>query len=258
MLAETWTDDATRPADRRRLPAEKAELCLRMLLEGNSIRSVERLTGVHRDTIIAAMVAAGKQCKLFLEETIRGIPVADIEADEVWGFVGCHEGIRVKKGYGSEVGDAYCFTGMERTTKLIVAWHLGKRMTPDTYEFARNLRRATVGRFQLTTDGFKPYIGAVFSAFGGNVDYATLIKEYADSPEGQRRYSPAEVIGVKIKIRSGDPNEDRICTSYVERHNRSIRMATRRMTRLTDAHSKKWENHEAALALFIAYYYCVP
>jgi IS1 family transposase/transposase-like protein len=250
----TFTDAATRPVDRRRLPLEKTVLCLRMLLEGNSIRSVERLTGVNRDTIIEAMVAAGKKCKRFLETAIHHVPVDDVQADEVWGFVGCKERTRQARSYGDEVGDAYCFTAIERTTKLIVAWHLGKRSPGDTQDFADNLRRATTGRFQLTTDGYTPYQTAIPFTFGQRIDFATLVKDYETPSDGLRRYSPADIVGITIKIRSGEPDKNRICTSHVERHNLTIRMTIRRMTRLTNAHSKKWENHDAALALFFAYY----
>jgi transposase-like protein/IS1 family transposase len=253
--SRTWTDERTRPTDRRKLPAEKLVLCLRMLLEGNSIRSAERLTGVHRDTIIDAMVRAGKSCKLFLESAIHHIPVADVEADECWGFVGCKERTREFHGYDpAACGDAYVYTALERNTKLIVAWHLGKRSSEDTQEFADNLRRATRGRFQLTTDGYTPYQTAIPFTFGPRIDYATLVKDYETPDEGQRRYSPADIVGITIRIRSGEPDKKLICTSHVERHNRSIRMAVRRMTRLTDAHSKKWENHDAMLGLFFAFY----
>jgi transposase-like protein/IS1 family transposase len=250
----TVTDATTRPVDRRCLSPEKTILCLRMLLEGNSIRSVERLTGIHRDTIIDAMVDAGQKCKRFLEATIRRVPVADVQADEIWGFVGCKERTRQARGYSESVGDAYCFTAIERNTKLIVAWHLGKRSSEDTHEFADNLRHATTGRFQLTTDGYTPYQTAIPYTFGPRLDFAQLVKEYETPDEGQRRYSPADVVGITITIRSGNPDRDRICTSHVERHNRTIRMAVRRLTRLTDAHSKKWENHDAMLGLFFAYY----
>jgi transposase-like protein/IS1 family transposase len=213
----TWTDESTRPADRRRLSQDKTIACLRMLLEGNSVRSVERLTGVHRDTIIDMMVEAGKACKRFLEATIRRVPVADVQADEVWGFVGCKERTKQYHGYGEEVGDAYCFTAFERTTKLIVAWHLGKRSPGDTEEFTEKLSRATTGRFQLTTDGFTPYRVAVRESFGPRVDYATLVKEYATPDDGQRRYSPADIVGITITIRMGEPDKDRVCTSHVAR-----------------------------------------
>src|SRR5207245_24927 len=128
--------------------------CLRMLLEGNSIRSVERLTGVHRDTIISAMVEVGQKCKSFMERVIQLVPVADLQCDEVWGFVGCKEKTRIQKNYGEEFGDAYCFTAIERTTKVLIAWHLGKRSTPAAFCFAEKVCKATSGRFQLTTDGF--------------------------------------------------------------------------------------------------------
>jgi transposase-like protein/IS1 family transposase len=249
----TFTDKATRPTDRRRLAPATVILCLRMLLEGNSIRSVERLTGVHRDTIITAMVEAGKKCKTFMESVIERIPVADVQVDEIWGFVGCKEKTRQRKNKGEEFGDAYCFTAIERETKMIVAWHLGKRSTPDTFAFADKLKKATSGRFQLTTDGFPSYKAAIPATFPSRVDYATLVKMYGKPPD-EGRYSPPQVVDTVITPQLGNPDPERICTSHVERHNRTIRMAIRRMTRLTDAHSKKWENHDAALALFFAYY----
>jgi IS1 family transposase len=171
------------------------------------------------------------------------------------GFIGCKERTRQHYGYDENIcGDAYCFTAIERTTKLIVAWHLGKRSPGDTQDFADILRRARTGRFQLTTDGYSPYQRAIPYTFGPRIDFATLVKKYQTPDDGQRRYSPADIVGITITVRTGDPDEDRICTSHVERHNRTIRMQVRRMTRLTDAHSKKWENHDAALALFFAFY----
>jgi IS1 family transposase len=236
------------------LEFEKLVLCLRMLLEGNSIRSTERLTGVHRDTIMYSMADAGHACEDFLAERIQGIAVEDVQADEIWGFVGCKEKTRLLKNRPEDVfGDCYCYTAIERNTKLIIAWHVGKRCPEDTYEFAGKLRRATVGEFQLTTDGYTPYRTAIPATFGSSLDFAQLHKEYG-AAEDERRYSPPVVTGITINIRTGDPEPSSICTSHVERHNRQIRMQTRRMTRLTDAHSKKWGHHEAALALFFAYY----
>lgn len=252
----TFTDRASRPIDRRRISAEKEVFCLRMLLEGNSVRSTERLTGVHRDTIIASMTGAGHACERFLERTIRLINVSDVQADEIWGFVGCKERTRERMGYSQEVGDAWCYVAIERETKLILAWHLGKRTPTDTLAFADNLRHATRGRFQLTTDGYKPYRPAINQAFGQTVDFAQLIKVYANAPEtvAQARYSPGQVVDTYPVIGIGNPDPDLICTSHAERSNLSIRMSVRRMTRLTNAHSKKWENHGAALALYFAYY----
>jgi transposase-like protein/IS1 family transposase len=252
---KTFTDESTRPVDRRRLSQEKAILALRMLLEGNSIRSVERLTQVHRDTIIATMVEAGEACKKFLETVVRKVAVLDVEGDEIWGFVGCKRRTAELRGYGPEVGDAYCFTAIERHTKLILTWHLGKRCPEDTLRFSEKLRDATNGRFQLTTDGYRPYLTAVPAVFGNRIDFATLVKVYGNpDPEDARRYSPPRIIDIVATAQIGNPDEAAICTSFVERSNLTIRMMVRRLTRLTNAHSKKWANHEAALGLFFAYY----
>jgi IS1 family transposase len=201
------------------------------------------------------MVTIGEKCERFLETAIAGVPVNDVEADEIWGFVGCKEKTAVAKSYGPEMGDAYCFTAIERTSKLLLTYHLGKRDPFHTRVFAEKLSAATSGRFQLTTDGYRPYLTAIPEALGGRVDYATLVKVYGDPTEEEsRRYSPGRIIEIKSTIQTGDPDEDRICTSFVERSNKTVRMQIRRMTRLTDAHSKKWENHNAALGLFFAYY----
>jgi len=229
-------------------------LALRMLLEGNSIRAVDRLTGINRNTIMWAMVAAGEKCQAFFAKAIQNVPVDDVQCDEIWGFVGMKERTRIHRGLAEDgVGDVWCFTAIERTTKLILTYHVGKRTPDDTATFADNLYHATQGRFQLTTDGYTPYRRVVPAIFGGRVDFATLVKVYGVS-EDDSRYSPGTVIDVIATPRLGDPDEDRICTSHVERSNKTLRMQIRRLTRLTDAHSKKWENHEAAMALFFAYY----
>jgi IS1 family transposase len=233
--------------------------CLRMLLEGMSIRSVERLTGVNRDTIIAVMVEAGRNCERFMEARHRNLPVNDVEVDEIWGFVGCKERTRQALGHGEEMGDAWSFTAIERTTKLIICWHVGKRTPGDTWTFAEKLHNATAGRFQISTDGFRPYRTVIPHFLGDRTDFATIVKVYGKphATDTEARYSPPQVVAVTVVPMVGDPDPDRICTSHVERANRSFRMAIRRLTRLTDAHSKKWANHEAAFALFVGYYnYC--
>jgi IS1 family transposase len=152
-------------------------------------------------------------------------------------------------------GDVWCFTAIERHTKLILTWHVGKRTPEDTAIFAEKLYHATQGRFQLTTDGYTPYRPVIRETFNGRgIDYATLVKVYGESEDSSRRYSPSEMVGTTETAIMGAPEENRICTSHVERSNKTLRMQIRRLTRLTDAHSKKWENHEAAMALFFAYY----
>ena len=256
----TFTDDQTRPADRRCLPADRAVQCLSMLLEGMSVRSTERLTRTHRDTILAAMVDAGERCQRFLESAVRRVAVQDVQADEIWAFVGCKERTAQRHAYGPEVGDAWCFVALERTTKLALAWHLGKRTPQDTLWFAAKLSQATNGRFQLSTDGFTPYRRVIPLVFGLSIDFAQLIKVYVTPPQNagaQTRYSPGEVVDAYAVPRLGLPDMDRVCTSHAERANLTMRMTIRRLTRLTNAHSKKWENHEAALALYFAHYnYC--
>ncbi len=157
---------------------------------------------------------------------------------------------------GNDCGDAYTFLAIERDTKLILAWHVGRREPEDTAWFSEKLRIATTGRFQLSTDGFKPYCTAIPEAFSGNIDFAQLVKIYGRprDAKAETRYSPAEISGIRKHEMWGHPDMDQVCTSHVERGNLSIRMGVRRMTRLTNAFSKKWENHEAHLAIWFLYY----
>ena len=253
---KTYTDAATRPTDRRFLAASKVVFCLRMLLEGNSIRSTERLTEVNRETIMAAMVDAGEKCETFLTDAVKNFPATDVQADEIWSFVGCKEKTRERNGFGEERGDAWCFIALDRPTRLVLAWHLDKRTPDGTVWFAEKLEAATAGRFQLSTDGFKPYQSVVPLVFGANIDFAQLVKTYGNPSEAGTagRYSPGEITDIKTYVRLGTPDPDRICTSHSERANLDIRMGVRRLTRLTNAFSKKWENHRAAMALWFAYY----
>jgi IS1 family transposase len=175
----------------------------------------------------------------------------------MWGYVGMKEKTKKRQGReGDTLGDAYTFVAIERHTKLVVAWHLGRRNTRDTVEFTEKLYNATSGRFQLTTDGFAAYPDAVAYSLGTRVDFAQLVKIYAQPEQGggEHRYSPAQVVEALPKPMWGNPDPERICTSHVERQNLTMRMMIRRLTRLTNAFSKKWENLRAALALHFAYY----
>lgn len=163
--------------DGRRLPRDRAEFVLRLLLEGMSVRSTMRLTGVEKRTILRLLVETGESCRRFLDREIHRIEVEDVQCDEIWGFVGCKEKTRQRNNYAEMFGDAYCFTAIERTTKVVLAWHLGKRSAEDTEDFADKLYSATRGRFQLTTDGYTPYRSVMPSTCGWRVDFAQLIKE---------------------------------------------------------------------------------
>lgn len=243
-------------AEGKRLPLDKAVQCLHLLLEGCSIRSVTRITGVHKTTIMDMLVIAGDRCRQLMHDRIKGVAVKDVEADEMWGFVGMRRPTTIKKGVTDpHIGEAYTFVGIERNTKLILAWHLGHRDVANTEAFTEKLDRATSGHFQLTTDGFAAYPNAVSYSLGTRVDYAQLIKVYGnDDVQGERKYSPPEVVDTVSKPLIGNPDPRRICTSIVERSNLSMRTSIRRLTRLTNAFSKKWDNLHAALSLYFAYY----
>ena len=252
QCAKTFSQPTEKPLDDMRLPMEKAELCLRMLLEGNSIRSTERITGVHRDTIMRLLVLAGERCQRLMEDRIKDLDVDEVQADELWGFVGCKE---KRRPLGREdQGDAWTFVGIDRHTKLVLCWHLGKRTQADTQIFTDRLAHATAGLFQLTTDGFGGYVPAVARSVGHRVNFAQLIKVYRSPREGEQRYSPAECVDAVPVERIGMPVRDKICTSHVERNNLTMRMHMRRLTRLTNGFSKKWGNLHAALALFFGWY----
>jgi IS1 family transposase len=235
------------------LPVEKAEMVLRLLLEGNSISSVERLTEVHHTTILKLLVLAGEKCERIMATKICNVPVRDVECDEVWSYVGKKQR-RVRPDDDQNLGDAYCFVAIERHSKLVLNIALGKRDQATTDVFIEGVRHATSGEFQITTDGFAPYRRAIPNTLEDRCDFAMLIKVYRASVEGEARYSPAEVAEVVEVPVMGRPDPARIWTSIIERSNLSLRMGIRRFTRLTNGFSKKWENHWAAVALWFTFY----
>jgi transposase-like protein/IS1 family transposase len=253
---KSFSERPPRPLGAMRLPVEKAELALHMLTEGSSVRTVERVTGIEKKTILRLLVQVGEGCERLLPELVRNIEVKDVRADEIWGYVRCKEGTKARKHIQDpDAGDAYCFIGLERHSKLVLAWHLGRRNGWDVHDFMAKLSAATTGRFQLSTDGFNAYPDAVEYNLGARVDFAQLIKEFGnEGGEEARRYAPPRLIGAEKIVVSGDPDEDRICTSHVERANWTLRGHLRRMTRLSNGFSRKRANLRAALALFFAYY----
>jgi transposase-like protein/IS1 family transposase len=252
---KTFTENHSNPLGDMRLPLDKAANILNLLVEGMSVRSVERVTGVHRDTILSLLILAGERCEKLLADTITRLEVRDVECDEMWGFVGMKERTKSRQLRETHLlGDAYTYVAIERNSKLILAWHLGKRSRKDTLAFIIKLRNATAGKFQLSTDGWTAYPDAVERVFGTDINYAQLIKVYKNARDGEQRYSAAEIADVEVVPRVGMPDYERICTSHVERQNLTMRMQIRRLTRLTNGFSKKWENLNAAVALHFAYY----
>jgi transposase-like protein/IS1 family transposase len=232
-----------------------ALLALTLLVEGNSIRSAQRISGIDKKTIMRLLLNAGQRCEALLARAVRNVPVQDVQADEIWTFVGKKQ---ANKGMGDSayVGDAWCFIAIERQTKLVLAFELGKRTVTSATRFISKLAAATSeDRFQLTTDGLNAYPYPVGNILGDRVDYAQLVKIYnQETPEDIRRYSPARLAETHATPVYGDPDERKICTSHIERQNGSLRQWCKRLTRLTYAFSKKWENLRAALALHFAYY----
>jgi len=234
------------------LPTERITNIIRLFTEGCSVRSIERVTNTHRDTILRVLVLAGERCERLLENAICNVAVRDVQCDEIWGYVGCKQ---KRNTTGDPMrGDQYCFIGIERHSKLILAWHLGHRAARDTQEFIEKLSGATAGRFQITTDGYGPYFDAIHTALADRVDYSMLVKVYGAENDNEHRYSPPRVLDTIVKPMWGDPDPERICTSHVERQNLTLRMHMRRLTRLTNAFSKKWENLKASFALHFAWY----
>jgi transposase-like protein/IS1 family transposase len=236
---------------------EKALLVLQLLLEGNSIRSTQRLTDIDQNTIMKMLVLAGEKCDKLMGRLIVNVPAKDVQADEIWGYVAKKEAHKYPwESEDGSIGDAYCFVAIERKMKLVLNFALGRRDQATTDIFIEGLRAATSPkqRFQITTDGFQPYVSAITTTLSDRCDFAQLIKVYASPREGEQRYSPADVVEALPKPIMGDPDRAKICTSHVERQNLTIRMQMRRMTRLTNAFSKKWENLWAAYCLWFAYY----
>lgn len=249
----TFIDHDAKPLGDMKLSMDKAVMVIKLLMEGCSIRSTERLSGVGRNTIMDLLIVAGERAKNLMESRIVNVKVDDVEVDEIWGFVGMKEKTRMcNYSMSDNVGDAWCYIGFEANTKLVLSWHLGKRTPEDTHCFMEKLRETVADDFQMTTDGFKSYPQAIRSVFGRTTNYAQLVKTYGLSDD-DRRYSPPSIVSIDKHVVIGEPNEDRICTSYVERNNLNVRTFIRRMTRLTNGFSKKWDNHEAALTLFFAY-----
>jgi IS1 family transposase len=237
------------------LPRDKQIAVISALTEGCSIRATERLTGVHRDTIMRLGVRVGEGCGRLHDRLMQGLQVNLVELDEIWSYVGKKQK-RLTPEDDPEKGDTYTFTALDATRKAIISYETGKRNETTTRTFVNDLWGRIVNRPQITSDGWGPYIEAVRECFGDGADYAQLVKHYAaeHSVQAARRYSPPHVVRVDRMTVSGMPDRRHISTSYIERSNLTVRMQQRRFTRLTNAFSKKLENHKAAVALYVAHY----
>jgi len=241
-----------------RLPEEKRIAIISALVEGNSVRSTERMTGVHRDTIIRLLLSVGDRCGRLLNQHVRNIRTRRIQVDEIWTYVFKKQAHLDQFDDHHELkGDQYVFVAMDADSKLAISHYVGKRDGTSAYYLLADLESRLSSRVQLTTDGFAPYVQAVESAFGCEIDYGMLVKVYGANytdAGGPAWYGPAHVLSAEPTPIMGDPDRRHISTSYVERQNLTMRMQMRRFTRLTNAASKKLENLKAHVAMHFAWY----
>lgn len=248
------------PLDGLRVDFKTACMVVRMLTEGCGIRAISRLTGLHKQTVLNVLEISGQKCLTLLKDKVRGIQADHIEIDEVWSFVFC-------KQQNTSVddlwrGDQYAFLAVDATTKLILAFHIGKRDRGNAATFIANIREVVSGSFQLSSDGFRGYGGfggTVRETFGSSIDYATEIKSFGKELQGPRRYSPMHCISVRKTPEIGNPDLKITTVNHAERNNLSVRLFNRRYTRLTLGYSKKLENHWCSTALHVAHFnFCRP
>lgn len=238
-----------------KLPMAKRVQVVSALLEGMSINGTVRMTGVSKPTILKLLCDLGAACSDYMDKHLVNLPTKLVQADEIWSFVHARrKNLPEEKRDVFGYGDTWTWTAIDADTKLIISFFVGKRDTQSATYFMRDVALRLAGRVQLTTDGLPAYIEAVDDAFDADVDFARLVKVYASEHDAAAKYAPPVCISCERKVVSGNPDDSKISTSYVERNNLTIRMHNRRFARLTNAHSKKLENHVHALSLHFMFY----
>lgn len=238
-----------------RLSTEKREQIVRAMVEGNSVRSITRMTGVCQEAILKLLRDLGTACAAHHDSAVRELQSRRVQCDEIWSFVGAKQKNVSEEKMADGWGDVWTWTAIDADTKLIVSYLVGQRGADWAKAFLEDVASRVSNRIQLTTDGHHVYVDAVENAFGADVDYAMLIKLYGTpTTRPETRYSPGECIGIETNVKSGKPDPRHISTSYVERQNLTMRMSMRRFTRLTNAFSKNLENHCHTVAVYFAYY----
>jgi IS1 family transposase len=238
-----------------RMPLSKRAQILGLLVEGMSLRAVARVADCSLNTVTKLLGEVGTACSRYQDETLRGLTCQRLQLDEIWSFVAMkqsHVSAELKGTPG--IGDVWTWVALDADTKLVASYSIGDRSRRAAQLFVGDLATRFKNDVQITTDGYRVYVDAIAGAFGRDVDYAVLTKIYDEVPEGQRRYSPPEVVGTKKEVKFGNPDPAHISTSYVERQNLTMRMGMRRFTRLTNGFSKKIENHIHAVSLHFMHY----
>jgi IS1 family transposase len=236
---------------------EKKTMAVSLLCEGSSIRAIERITGIHRDTVMRLGVRVGQACAKIQDERFRNLPCRQLECDEIWGFIGKKKKNATARDLVTGIGDVWTFIALDSDSKLIPSFVVGKRDNYHARAFMDDLASRMTMRVQISTDALNSYADAVERGFGSTADYGQIVKTYGITnlnKDAASRYSPAEVVKTEKTVIAGMPDVSRITTSHVEKQNHTLRMHCRRLTRLTNAFSKKFENFEAAVALNFAYY----